>query len=532
MKKNIRRVLVTSIIALTAICVISSIQPSLSKKLAANEIPINESTFPDPNFRNFVLEKIDKDNSLSLSTTEIEETDYLYCASKEISDFTGIEYFTSLKRLSIRNNNLTSFDLSGVQSLTELDCSENPLKKLDMSAYPGLKELTCYDCGLTEINVKSNSSLRRLSCYNNPLTKLDVSSNLDLRELNCSCENLTSLDLSKNTALTTLTCKNTKIKSFDFSNNTELCDLYCENNQLESLDVSNCPRLAFLVCSGNKIKSLDLRNNRNLYKLNCTFNEITTLLLNSPRLDIMDSFGNHVTELNISHCPRFLELMEYVPLRSESYMGAEYEFYHYPGWTQFSFDKGAKLITVEPKPETVTGLSAQPAGRGRVSLSWNAVEGADGYLVYAQKDGEYAYVGMTTRGTTFTDTKALDFDYNYYWVFAYYVNDFGEMICGGCEKYVYAKGVTLAVTDLRASSSTGRVKLNWTASVGADGYLIYGIRPGESYGYIGMTTTGTAFVDRKASTEDWTFYWVFPFHYNGDEMIVGGTAAYVYGKAL
>ena len=24
---------------------------------------------------------------------------------------------------------------------------------------------------------------------------------------------------------------------------------------------------------------------------------------------------------------------------------------------------------------------------------------------------------MTTKGTTFTDTKALDTDYNYYWVF-------------------------------------------------------------------------------------------------------------------
>ena len=532
MKKNIRRFLVTSIIALAAICVISSIQPSLSKKVAADEIPINESTFPDPNFRNFVLEKIDKDNSLSLSTTEIEETDSIYCTYKEISDLKGVEYFTSLKELNFSHNNLTSFDASVVPTITYLTCDENPLKSLNVSKNAALKELRCVDCILSEINVRSNAELKRLNCSGNPITKLDVTQNTKLEGLYCSCEGLTSIDLSKNTALSGFTCTNTTIKSFDFSHNVALYELHCENNQLESLDLSNCPRIRYVDCSFNKITFLDLSKNHELYKLNCIFNEITKILLNSPKLDIMDSFGNHVTELNISHCPRFLELMEYVPLRSQTYMGADYEFYHYPGWTQFSFDKGAKLITVEPKPRNVTGLSAQPAGKNKVKLSWDSVEGADGYLVYAQKDGEYAYVGMTTRGTTFTDTKALDFDYNYYWVFAYYVNDFGEMICGGCEKYVYAKGVTLAVTDLRASSSTGRVKLNWTASVGADGYLIYGIRPGESYGYIGMTTTGTAFVDRKASKEDWTFYWVFPFHYNGDEMIVGGTAAYVYGKAL
>ena len=71
------------------------------------------------------------------------------------------------------------------------------------------------------------------------------------------------------------------------------------------------------------------------------------------------------------------------------------------------------------KPGTVTGLKAAPAGKNRVKLTWSAVSGAEGYLVYAQKSGTYGYVGMTTKGTTYTDTKALDSDYNYYFVFAY-----------------------------------------------------------------------------------------------------------------
>ena len=188
-------------------------------------------------------------------------------------------------------------------------------------------------------------------------------------------------------------------------------------------------------------------------------------------------------------------------------------------------------VTVKARPGNVTGLKAESAGKNKVKLTWNAVKGAEGYLVYAQKNGQYDYVGMTTSGTTYTDSKALDTDYNYYWVFAYVKKTDVVFITGGCAKYVYAKGVCLAVTNLKASSQKGSVKLSWTASAGAEGYLIYGIRPGGSYGYIGMTTQGTTYTDTKASKTDYTFYWVFPYHKTNGQMIVGGTAKYTYGKA-
>ena len=188
------------------------------------------------------------------------------------------------------------------------------------------------------------------------------------------------------------------------------------------------------------------------------------------------------------------------------------------------------IFTVE-KSSTVTGLKAVSAGKNKVKLTWNPSEGAEGYLIYAQKNNKYAYVGMTTRGTTFTDTKALDTDYNYYWVFGYNKDYYGNMIPGGCEKYVFAKGVCMAVTGLKAASVSGGVKLTWNASTDAEGYLVYGIHPGGSYGYIGMTTMGTTFTDKKASKTDWNFYWVYPYHKNGSTMVVGGTPKYVYGKA-
>ena len=202
------------------------------------------------------------------------------------------------------------------------------------------------------------------------------------------------------------------------------------------------------------------------------------------------------------------------------------------GDNKTDYSSKLKCITIKiENPGKVKGLKAVNAGKNKVKISWNAVAGAEGYLIYGQKNGVYGYVGMTTRGTTFTDVNALDTDYNYYWVFAFITDEGGRRIPGKCEKYVFAKGVCVAVTGLSASSGAGYVKLSWNAVADADGYLIYGIRPGGEYGYIGMTTTGTTFTDRNASTSNYTYYWVYPYHLNNGKMIPGGTANYTYGKA-
>ena len=199
-------------------------------------------------------------------------------------------------------------------------------------------------------------------------------------------------------------------------------------------------------------------------------------------------------------------------------------------WTNYKivYTEGVRI------PEAVTNLKSVSAGKQKVKLTWDASEGAEGYLIYAQKNGKYGYVGMTTKGTTFTDTKALDTDYNYYWVFPY-VTDMhtGKMLPGKCTKYVWAKGVIPAVQNLKASSVKGGVKLTWTEQKDAEGYLVYGQRAGGKYGYVGMITKGTTFTDTKASKTAYNYYWVFPYHKDSQgNMIVGGTPKYTYGRAL
>ena len=199
-------------------------------------------------------------------------------------------------------------------------------------------------------------------------------------------------------------------------------------------------------------------------------------------------------------------------------------------WTNYKivYTEGVRI------PEAVTNLKSVSAGKQKVKLTWDASEGAEGYLIYAQKNGKYGYVGMTTKGTTFTDTKALDTDYNYYWVFPYVTDtNTGKMLPGKCTKYVWAKGVIPAVQNLKASSVKGGVKLTWTEQKDAEGYLVYGQRAGGKYGYVGMITKGTTFTDTKASKTAYNYYWVFPYHKDSQgNMIVGGTPKYTYGRAL
>ena len=153
-----------------------------------------------------------------------------------------------------------------------------------------------------------------------------------------------------------------------------------------------------------------------------------------------------------------------------------------------------------------------------VNLSVLNAEGSDVSVFYAVS---YTHLDVYKRQEYFLDTRALDTAYNFYWVFPYVTDGNGKMIPGNCTKYVFAKGVCPAVTNLRAASVTGGVRLSWSASRDAQGYLVYGMNAANrSYHYVGMTTGATAFIDKKASRTNWNFYWVYPVSYTHLSIII------------
>ena len=92
------------------------------------EIAINETNFPDKDFREFLLDKeanIDRNQDGKFSTGEIALVQDIDVYDMEIADLTGIEYFTELKYLDCAGNHLTSLDLSRNTKLAELDAENN-----------------------------------------------------------------------------------------------------------------------------------------------------------------------------------------------------------------------------------------------------------------------------------------------------------------------------------------------------------------------------------------------------------------------
>ena len=116
-------------------------------------------------------------------STNISEVEYLNVSDAEIADITGIGGFTNLKSLEIRNNSLTSLDLSAVPHLEQLWADQNNLNSINVSNNAQLSYLHLYNCGLTNMDLSQNINLRNLIIDNNSIANLDLSNNSELLEL-------------------------------------------------------------------------------------------------------------------------------------------------------------------------------------------------------------------------------------------------------------------------------------------------------------------------------------------------------------
>ena len=161
-------------------------------------LAIDETNFPDVNFRNYVLASFDSNGDEKLDDEESSNVKYIFASSKTISSLKGIEYFTELTELDCGNNQLTSLDVSKNTKLVKLICAKNALTSLNTSQNPLLKKLDIYSNKLTSIDVSQNTELETLYIGRNPIETLNVKNNVKLMELQSELNNLTSLDLSNN----------------------------------------------------------------------------------------------------------------------------------------------------------------------------------------------------------------------------------------------------------------------------------------------------------------------------------------------
>ena len=308
------------------------------------DITIDESNFPDENFRKYISDKIDKNSDGILSEDEIKECRDIRIGGLGVHNLEGIKYFTSLRELSSwqstdqstdTRNSFDNIDVSGLSSLESLNfinCSVENLNvsgctslkylvggsvksSLDLSGCNSLEILQFYYYGpeLSSLDLSSCPKLEELTIYSTNIKSLDLRNCPQLKSLNLSYTGIgydffgdprsgpiSSLDLSNCVYLESLICSNNSISNLDLSNCKSLKILKCQGNKLNNLDISNCPLLEYLCCADNEINSLDLSVQSNLTYLNCGLNNLYRLDLNNcPKLEGIECYGNNLSSMDI-----------------------------------------------------------------------------------------------------------------------------------------------------------------------------------------------------------------------------------------
>ena len=100
--------------------------------LSRADVQINEKTFPDEQFRSFILSQPYGEDAL-LADNEVEGITFMYATEKGIQSLKGIEYFSALTSLYCSGNQLTELDVSKNRALNSLYCGSNQLTSLNVA---------------------------------------------------------------------------------------------------------------------------------------------------------------------------------------------------------------------------------------------------------------------------------------------------------------------------------------------------------------------------------------------------------------
>ena len=306
---------------------------------AASAVPINEETFPDPVFREYVLkivgssvlteEKAQQIEVLDVSDDNIKKVlgdrapitslmgirylNYvkdLNCSGQELKKTLNLEQNSRVEKLNCSGNQLTGLWFHKGSSLKYLTCSVNEFTALDLSKCSELIELSCSSNKLTSLDLSANKKLQKIVAQTNALTTLDTRNLPELTDLYLwGNHDLKSIDVSKNTKLEFLSVSHCKLTSLNVSNNRKLVKLYVDDNQLTALDVSSNYLLKKLGCYENQLTALDLSSNVALEYLGVNDNPITELNLHPlSNLQELSCSKMQLKKLDVDRCPKLRRL--------------------------------------------------------------------------------------------------------------------------------------------------------------------------------------------------------------------------------
>jgi len=255
--------------------------------ILSSRIAHAQFTIPDPNFRQFLVTTypsvMNGDQTLNIAAANSLSVMFK-CSNKGITNLSGIEYFTSITSLEVKNNPaLTSIpNIDGLTDITIVGLDSNGLTSLpDLTALVNIEILSIRHNQLSVApNISTLTQLKILFVDNNLLTTLpDLSNQVNLLKIICSDNPLTSLpSFSSLGKLSLLLCQRTNLTSIPNLNGCVLLEYFvCTNNNVTVLpSFVACTILKELKVFRCKLTSLpDLSMLPLLYVVNAHVNELS-----------------------------------------------------------------------------------------------------------------------------------------------------------------------------------------------------------------------------------------------------------------
>ncbi len=174
-------------------------------------------------------------------------------------------------------------------------------------------------------------------------------------------------------------------------------------------------------------------------------------------------------------------------------------------------DAAGTVVTKKSSGITVTAstvpvLTGATAAAGKITVKWNAVNGATKYAVYRKAAGETSWTRLTKTytGTIYADksTELIAGTVYYYTVRAYV-----DGAWSGYDKTGVSATASAIPVLTGATAAAGKITVMWNAVNGATKYAVYRKAAGEtSWTRLTKTFTGTTYTDKSVDLVAGTNY--------------------------
>lgn len=240
-------------------------------------LPIDETYFPDPIFRDYISSQYDLDKNGTLSSAELNNATTIQVRGLGITDFKGCELLPNLSFVEIVEEKCTTLDLSTAGPFYYLGIQDTPLETITLGDRKSLMYCNLYGTNLKELDLTGCSRISNVSASNNnQLEKLSVNGLANLYSLSCWGNNLSELDLTGCSNLTELFCSSNNLTAIDLSGQCKLTYLDLVRNKLTGkLDVSSFKDLEYLTVWDNELSELVLGDHPNIKSIDVDGNKLT-----------------------------------------------------------------------------------------------------------------------------------------------------------------------------------------------------------------------------------------------------------------